>query len=1085
VDSQTLQAAPVVAVVVVHDPGPWFDEVIEAWADQDYPNLRLLFLVPSTASVRADEVAALLAGRLGGAFVRDVAQGVGYGRTANAVMRLVDGDRGLFLLCHDDVAPMPDAVSRLVEEVYRSNAGIVGPKLVEWDDPGVLQTVGLGVDRFGEVDEMVEPGEVDQEQHDAVRDVFALSSACLLVRADLFRELGGFDDAVEFYGEEIDLCWRAHFSGARVVVVPDAKARHRGRLVERRPDLNHELVRARSRMRTLATLTGRSRILPRSVQLVLLTIAEIAVGLFAGRLGEALASVRAMVGLVPRTPGLIARRRAIAPLRRVPEREVAGLQVRGSARMVSYLRSRSARAGSSAEAIRGGFEQWRGTSTSTIVAWVCVLVVIVVGSRTFINRGVPLVGEFLPLPTSAQELWAQYRSSWNPGGLGANSAVPTGWLALAAVDVATFSRGGLALALGVVGMLVVAALGIWRLSSVFATNRPRIAALVTYVAVPLVPGAIAAGRWSGLVCYGSLPWLLHLVRRGAGTDVNPSVSFQRSELDDDVDARVALSARERARRLAVAALWTAVVGALVPVVVPIVAAAAVVLAVVPLLVRGSVRSAGSTLLAGGAAAGGAWLLNLPWSTTWSWSQFTGPDLAGPRQLGLRAVASFDVGAGRFSVLALALVVPLVASVALARGTRLAWAVRGAGLALAFGALAVLDDRDALPLRLPEPGVVLVPAAIGMALAAASVVAAFEDDVRGRTFGWRQPLGVLANLAIAVAVLPGIVSATDGRWGAPRTALPTLLANQLPSDAEGDYRVLLVGDPRVVPVPAHEYLPGVAWAIVDDGPLQATDRWPVPEQAADQRIEEILGVIASGSTLRAGRLLAPWGIRFVVVPIEDGTASTSTDPLPVPTGLESALEAQLDLAERFNPPSLRVFENTDWMPVRSQLDATLTAASALDDPDRLVGVDLTPATPLFVGADHLDPATSDVSPGGVSVAAPAGSGWELDVGGSPVEARSGFGGVTVFDVATAGTATLRHESSGRAPLLVLQALLWLAAAVMASGVTTGVVRRRRAAGGDGSPLITFGPDEGPEPGASAAAAEDEREQVGGWINEVLP
>ena len=95
----------------------------------------------------------------------------------------------------------------------------------------MLQHVGLGVDRFGEVDPLVEPGEVDQEQHDAVRDVFALPSACLLVRADLFRALGGFDPAIAFYGDDVDLCWRAHLGGARVVVVPAARARHREQLV--------------------------------------------------------------------------------------------------------------------------------------------------------------------------------------------------------------------------------------------------------------------------------------------------------------------------------------------------------------------------------------------------------------------------------------------------------------------------------------------------------------------------------------------------------------------------------------------------------------------------------------------------------------------------------------------------------------------------------------------------------------------------------------------------------------------------------------------------------------------------------------
>ena len=214
-------APPVVAVVVVHQPGAWFEEALEALADQDYPNLNTLFLLAG-GEVDADgrDLHQLITARLPGAFVRPLEANPGYGAAANEVLRLVEGESGFFCFCHDDVALAPDAVRALVEELYRSNAGVVGPKLVEWDQPGVLQHVGLGMDRFGEIDPITEPGEYDQEQHDAVRDVFVVPSACLLIRADLFRTVGGFDESISYHGDDVDLCWRVHLSGARVVVAP-------------------------------------------------------------------------------------------------------------------------------------------------------------------------------------------------------------------------------------------------------------------------------------------------------------------------------------------------------------------------------------------------------------------------------------------------------------------------------------------------------------------------------------------------------------------------------------------------------------------------------------------------------------------------------------------------------------------------------------------------------------------------------------------------------------------------------------------------------------------------------------------------
>ena len=138
---------------------------------------------------------------------------------------MVDG-ADYFLLCHDDVALFPDAVHLMVEEAFRSNAGIVSPKVVSWDDPERLVHVGMTVDKGGSVVERVQPNEIDHGQHDAVRDVFVAPGGSTLVRADLFEELGGFDPAIVAMGEDLDLCWRAQVVGARIIVAPDARVRH-------------------------------------------------------------------------------------------------------------------------------------------------------------------------------------------------------------------------------------------------------------------------------------------------------------------------------------------------------------------------------------------------------------------------------------------------------------------------------------------------------------------------------------------------------------------------------------------------------------------------------------------------------------------------------------------------------------------------------------------------------------------------------------------------------------------------------------------------------------------------------------------
>jgi GT2 family glycosyltransferase len=1060
VEAASQLAPPVVAVMVVFNPGEWFDEVLDGLADQDYANLKSLFLVVGEPGDVPDRVRQ----KVPNSFVRAVGDTAGYGAVANEVLHLVEGDNGFFCFLHDDVALDPGAIRLLVEELYRSNAGIVGPKLVSWDDPGVLQHVGLGVDRFGELDSFVEEGEVDQEQHDAVRDVFALPSACMLVRADLFRAIAGFDTSIDFYGDDVDLCWRAHLGGARVVVVPAARARHREALNERRPDLRPALLQARHRMRSVATLTGARRLPLLTVQLIFVSLSEVVVGVLSGKPGEALASLRAMFGLVPRLPGILVRRRDVRALRRVPDGEIAGLQLRGSARVSAYLRSRDMRPSRGENSIE---RRWRRTAGSApMFAWICVVAAFLFGSRKLLG-GVPGFGEFLRLPVSPRAMLTDYRSGWWGHGLGATTAVPTGVALTAIASTFTVFHMGLLHTVGVLGLLVGGYLGIWRLAGLFPTARSRIAALVVYAAVPLPSQLISSGRWGALACYAASPWVVHLLRRSAGIE-----SFDIPD-SNRADGHAAIPGRGRLRMLCQLALLTAVTFAFVPSFALVVVAIGVVLALTTLLAGGSWRPALIMVSVAVAAAVLGFLANLPWAASLfgrhGWDLIAGvpsPVAAGSpagsigsRALGVTRLARFGLGTGQFGILAIALYLPVLVAPLVARSWRLTWAIRAAGLVVAFGWLAVLDDRG-LKLRLPEPGILLAPVAVGLALSAACIAAAFQDDVLGGSFGWRQPLGLLSAGAVAFGVLPGLAAVSSGRWHTPTSTLTSVLGQFHENPPEGDYRILWIGNPDVMPVPAWTLQPGIGYAITDDGPLNQYEIWPGRPSKAEAEVGDVVKQLATESTLRGGRLLAPYAIRYIVVPVADGAASTIDQPLPLPDGLVDALDDQLDFATPLTRPlNFLVYENTAWIPTRAQFTAAGAEATRQAGLDSLARLELKPlATPVAVGAgDNADVHFATV-PGAVTVATAVDRRWSFQVGGQSISPRPAFGVTTGYDIATGGTATLRYRTaSTRALALIGQLLLWLLLALGVSRFDTASVtrrRRRRVDAGPPAPLLSI-------------------------------
>ena len=235
-----------VLVLVTHDPGPWFEETLASIAAQTYPSLSVLVVDSASAIDPGERVSAVLPD----AHVHRLEEDRGFGAAANQALALVEG-AAFHVLCHDDVALEPDSVRALVEEAFRSNAGIIGPKLVEWDDPSRLLQVGMGADKTGAQALLTERHELDQEQHDAIRDVFVVPGGLTVVRADLFEHLGGFDEGIDGLGDDLDLCWRAHVAGARVLVAPVTRVRHLEARGERRGTDDRRRQLARHRLRSV------------------------------------------------------------------------------------------------------------------------------------------------------------------------------------------------------------------------------------------------------------------------------------------------------------------------------------------------------------------------------------------------------------------------------------------------------------------------------------------------------------------------------------------------------------------------------------------------------------------------------------------------------------------------------------------------------------------------------------------------------------------------------------------------------------------------------------------------------------------
>jgi GT2 family glycosyltransferase len=731
-----------------------------------------------------------------------------------------------------DTAAAPMALARLLDAVRRSpSVGVAGPKLLDWQRPGTLRSVGVQLTRSGRLVPLPAPGEPDQGQYDRRTDVLAVPSPGMLVERSLVDSLGGHDAALGEFGSEVDFSWRAQQAGHRVVVVPRATVRT-GAPVDDGPDARSARGRATNRLRRQARRVALARCalwaLPFLAAWIAVSSVVAAAALLVAKRPRAAWAELSDLGSVL-TPGRVlgARWRSRGS-RTVRRRDLAGLFV--STRTVlrhtgdlihdevafegdpdaagpSSRRQVAVESGpvaDEAEDLNVLATTWvtRAARNPGLLAVLLTTVVAVLSARQMgggildrYHRGLA-GGELLGLHASPGQLWHAWLDGWHGPGLGGTAEQGPHLVVLAGLawllqHVPLLGAEGTP-AGSAVAVLVGLAFPLATLSAYLAarvvthSKLPRALAALAWSSTAIVASAVAVGRLGAVVAAVLLPLVAagyaSAVRRDGTTTVTAATVLATTALAAFVPALLVLT---------VAAGLVAVLSG-----------------------PGWARLRGLALAAAPLVLLGPWVGTL---VEQPWRLLAGPGLAvwgvgqaAPWQLALLHPG----GPGSYPVL---LSAPLVAAglLGLLRGGRHGRAATAlAALALVGLAAALAAPRvriGTVPAGLEHAGAPVTAWAgtglmvMALALVAAALLGAQGLPVRRSTGGWmalaRWPVG----LAVVAGVAGGLVSTsantlggTLGAWSDPRPAVAvdqadgTLANRMLLLDPEGAglaYRLL--------------------------------------------------------------------------------------------------------------------------------------------------------------------------------------------------------------------------------------------------------------------------------------------------------
>lgn len=181
-----------------------------------------------------DASMALLGERFAEVPAISLCQNYGFAEGYNRALAQLDG-YDYFVLCNSDVMLKSDAVSPVVAMMERDGSiAVAVPKIKSLREPEKFEYAGAAggfIDKYGFPfcrGRVLDAVECDEGQYDSCCEIFWASGAFMVVRASVYRDLGGLDASFFAHMEEIDFCWRVKNSGLKVAFCKDAEVFHLG-----------------------------------------------------------------------------------------------------------------------------------------------------------------------------------------------------------------------------------------------------------------------------------------------------------------------------------------------------------------------------------------------------------------------------------------------------------------------------------------------------------------------------------------------------------------------------------------------------------------------------------------------------------------------------------------------------------------------------------------------------------------------------------------------------------------------------------------------------------------------------------------
>jgi len=221
---------PKVAVVILNWNGRFFlEKFLPSVYNSTYSNIE--FIVGDNAST--DDSIAFIEQNYPKITILKNKENYGFAGGYNEILSRVEAD--YYVLLNSDVEVKSNWIEPVIELLESSEKlAAAQPKILSYHKKTHFEHAGAAggyIDTFGYPfcrGRILQEMEEDKGQYNDVQEIFWATGAALFIKAQVWKEVGGFDADFFAHMEEIDLCWRLQQRGYRIAYCPSSEIYHVG-----------------------------------------------------------------------------------------------------------------------------------------------------------------------------------------------------------------------------------------------------------------------------------------------------------------------------------------------------------------------------------------------------------------------------------------------------------------------------------------------------------------------------------------------------------------------------------------------------------------------------------------------------------------------------------------------------------------------------------------------------------------------------------------------------------------------------------------------------------------------------------------